>query len=67
MLVKKINACKNVECICPLLNLGVKVRNMKMDLNINGTWRRVTFEKLMMKIYDFFIQLSRLITPYNIV
>ena len=21
--------------------------------NIYGTWRRVTFEKLMMKIYDF--------------
>ena len=34
--------------------LGVKVRNTKMDLNIHGTWRRVTFEKLMMKIYDFF-------------
>ena len=34
--------------------LGVKVRNIKMDLNIYGTWRQVTFEKLMMKIYDFF-------------
>ena len=34
--------------------LGVKVRNMKMDFNIYGTWRQVTFEKLMMKIYDFF-------------
>ena len=27
---------------------------MKMDLNIYGTWRQVMFEKLMMKIYDFF-------------
>ena len=34
--------------------------------NIYGTWRRVTFEKLMMK-NDFFIRLSRLATPYNIV
>ena len=33
--------------------LGVKVRNMKMDFNIYGTWRWVMFEKLMMKIYDF--------------
>ena len=45
--------------------LGVKVRNTKMDLNIYGTWRRVTFEKLVMKL--FFIRLSRLVTPYNIV
>ena len=35
-------------------SLGVKVRNTKMDSNIYGTWRWVTFEKLMMKIYDFF-------------
>ena len=34
--------------------LGVQVRNMKMVFNIYGTWRRVTFEKLMMKNYDFF-------------
>ena len=41
---------------------------MKMVFNIYGTWRRVTFEKQMMKIYDiFFIRLSRLVTPYNIV
>ena len=31
-------------------NLGVKVRNMKMDFNIYGTWRLVMFEKLMMKV-----------------
>ena len=30
--------------------LGVKVRNTKMDLNICGTWRQITFEKLMMKL-----------------
>ena len=29
--------------------------NMKMVFNIYGTWRWVTFEKLMMKIYDFFL------------
>ena len=47
-------------------NLGVKVRNMKMDLNIYGTWHWITFEKLMMKIYDFFfIWLSRLVDLYN--
>ena len=34
--------------------LGVQVQCMKMIFNIYGTWRRVTFEKLMMKIYDFF-------------
>ena len=34
--------------------LGVKVRNMKMVFNIYGTWCRVTFEKLIMKIYLFF-------------
>ena len=47
--------------------LGVQVRNMKMVFNIYGTWCWVTFEKLMMKIYDFFIRLSRLVSPYNIV
>ena len=38
----------------PKSRLGIQIRNMKMYLNIYGTWRRVTFEKLMMKIYDFF-------------
>ena len=33
-----------------LLHVGVEVRNTKMDLNIYGTWCRVMFEKLMMKI-----------------
>ena len=27
---------------------------MKLIFNIYGTWRQVTFEKLMMKMYDFF-------------
>ena len=36
--------------------LGIQIRNMKMDFNIYGTWRWVTFEKLMMKIYDLFYQ-----------
>ena len=49
-------------------NLGIQIRNMKMDFNIYGTWRRVKFEKLMMKIYEFFfILLSRLVALYNIV
>ena len=30
--------------------LGIQIRNMKMVFNIYGTWCRVTFEKLMMKI-----------------
>ena len=47
--------------------LGVQVRNMKMVFNIYGTWRQVTFENLMMKIYDFFIRLSRLVAWYNTV
>ena len=33
--------------------LGIQIRNMKMVFNMHGTWRWVTFEKLMMKIYDF--------------
>ena len=36
--------------------LVVKVRNMKMDLNTYGTWRRVTFDSA-----------KSLVTPYNIV
>ena len=48
--------------------LGIQIRNMKMVFNIYGNWRWVMFEKLMMKIYDFFfIRLSHLVTPYNIV
>ena len=47
--------------------VGIQIRNMKMVFNIYCTWRWVKFEKLMMKIYDFFIWLSRLVTPYNIV
>ena len=36
--------------------LGVQVRNMKMVFNISAlaVWTLVIFEKLMMKIYDFF-------------
>ena len=47
--------------------LGDKVRNMKMDFNTGGTWRRVGQWTLMMKIYDFFVWLSLLVTPHNIV
>ena len=56
-------------CVSIILvhRLGVKVRNMKMDFNTEGTWRQVGQWTLMMTIYDFFIWLSRLVTPYNIV
>ena len=33
---------------------GIQIRNMKMVFNIYGTWHWETFEKLMMKIHDFF-------------
>ena len=46
--------------------LGIQIRKVKMVFNIYGTWCPVMFEKLMMKIYDFFIWLSCLVTPYNI-
>ena len=45
--------------------IGVKVRSMKMDLNIYGTWRRVGQGTLMMKMYGSFIQLSCLVALYN--
>ena len=35
--------------------IGVKVQNMKMDINTEGTWHRVGQWTLMMKIYDFFL------------
>ena len=40
---------------------------MKIVFNIYGTWHWETIEKLMMKIHDFFIWPSRLVTPYDIV
>ena len=46
----KMNATQKTEKATLLYSLGVKVRNTKVDLNIYGTWRRVMFEKLMMKI-----------------
>ena len=35
--------------------LGIQIRNMKMVFNFYCTWRWVTFEKLMIKIYEFFL------------
>ena len=35
--------------------IGIQIRNMKRVFNIYGTWQRVMFKKLMMKIYDFFL------------
>ena len=34
--------------------VGVQDQKIKIVFNTGGTWRQVTFEKLMMKIYDFF-------------
>ena len=64
-----IQVLKNVVGIYSfiLFRLGIQIRNIKMVFNIYGTWRWVMFEKLMMKIYDFFNRLSRLVIPYNIV
>ena len=46
-----------------LSTIGIQIRNMKMVFNIYCTWHWMTFEKLMMKIYDFFfIRLSCLVT-----
>ena len=52
---------------CILYLVGVKVQNMKMDVNIYGTWHLVGQWTLMMNFFYFFIQLSCLVTPYNIV
>ena len=38
-----------------ICTIGIQIRNMKMGFNIYGTWRWVMFEKIMMKIYDFFL------------
>ena len=38
-------------------NLGIQIQNMKVVFNFYCTWRWVMFEKLMKKIYDFFILL----------
>ena len=47
-----------------MFRLGVQVRKKKV-FNTGGTWRRVTFEKLMMKIYDFCNRLSHLVSVCN--
>ena len=39
-----------------MFRLGVRVRNMKMDFGIYGTWRWVGQWILMMKIYDIFFR-----------
>ena len=43
--------------------LGIQIRNMKMVFNIYGTWRWVTFEKLMMKINDSFYSAKSFSNP----
>ena len=45
--------------------LGIQIRNMKMVFNIYGTWRRVTFEKLIMaKKWQF--QKSRTLDAFTV-
>ena len=61
---KKCITCKN--CTTSIVGgLVVKVRNMKMDFNTRGTWRRVGQGTLMMKIYEKIFQLCRLVALYN--
>ena len=43
------------------LALGIKVRNLKIDFNTSGTWRRVKQWTLIMTIYNYKISLSRLV------
>ena len=38
-----------------------------MVFNFYGTWRQVTFEKLMMKIYDFFYLAKSFSHPGHII
>ena len=45
--------------------LGVQDQKIKMVFNAEGTWRQVMFEKLMIKIYDYFNRLSRLVSVCN--
>ena len=45
---KELFNCENIKYA--LFNLGVKVRNIKMDFNTRGTWRWVWQWTLMMKI-----------------
>ena len=49
----------------PRFVLGIQIRNIKMVFNIYGTWCRITFEKLMMKIYDFFYSAKSFTFTYN--
>ena len=54
-------------CCCLMLdgsyNLGIQIRKMKIVFNSYCTWCWVTFEKLMMKIYDFFYSAKSLSQP----
>ena len=45
-----------------MYTLGVKVRNLKVEFKTGGTWRRIGQLTLIMKVYDFFIRLSRLVS-----
>ena len=55
--VRMHHSVLNMAFVYKIVNsrLGIQIRNMKMVFNIFGTWCRVMFEKLMMKIYDFFL------------
>ena len=56
---------KNAK-FCQVYLIGVQIRNMKMVFNIYGTWHWVTFEKLMMKIHDFFYSAKSFSHPVRV-
>ena len=62
---KGTHICNSFSLILVLQRVGVKVRNLKMEFNTGGTWHRVGQQTLIMKIYVFFIQLSRLVSVCN--
>ena len=65
----RIKASKDIKRLTEERNaamqvrVGIQIRNMKMDFNFHCTWRWVTFEKLLMKIYDFFYWAKSLSHP----
>ena len=54
---RSLNECKST--------LGTQLRNMKVEFMTGGTWHQVGQCILIMKIYDFFIRLSHLVSVYN--
>ena len=51
--IQRQNRSKKILSTFGHFKLGVQDRKIKMVFNTGGTWHWVTFEKLMMKIYEF--------------